>query len=523
MIVTALPSITASLHGETTQGFWISASYVLSSAIFQPLFASLSNIFGHVQILAPSVLLFSLGALTAGLSRGYHQLLAGRIVQGVGAAGIMSLSLIAFTDVVPMKARPSSYALLQGAYAVGLAAGPVVGGVVAEVVSWKGVFLLNLPVCFLALAAVLPLGKGPTAKGGIGQKMKRIDWVGAGLLIASLSSFLIAVSRTGNERSRWFGLQALVPLLAGLGGLVLMWGWERSGVVQEPILRPATWYWQTGRIAYLCAIVQGFLLYTQLHYIPLYFLAIPGSSPTSSGMHLLPLLFALLAASVAASNAIMRTNRYQRILAAGLALVTLTCGIATQLDLTGNTTSAGLRDGLLLLNGVGHGCILNSLNLTPLANAHSSTEQAGGDGLAHAAAAYSFLRALGTCLAICICGPVFETLLLHRLTQFQLPAPIAQHSIEFAIQLQTLPDSWVSKRQVKISYLYSLRGVFGLLAAGAGIALLEECEYEGGAEGDAGDSKTPRTPDARFDRLPKSPTAEWNWRPQGPVEERPRS
>lgn len=285
-------------------------------------------------------------------------------------------------------------------------------------------------------------------------------------------------------------------------------------------------------------------LYTQLHYIPLYFLAIPGSSPTSSGMHLLPLLFALLAASVAASNAIMRTNRYQRILAAGLALVTLTCGIATQLDLTGNTTSAGLRDGLLLLNGVGHGCILNSLNLTPLANAHSSTEQAGGDGLAHAAAAYSFLRALGTCLAICICGPVFETLLLHRLTQFQLPAPIAQHSIEFAIQLQTLPDSWVSKRQVKISYLYSLRGVFGLLAAGAGIALLvclalmhrtldeavtptrshrRSASMRVALRGDAGDSKTPRTPDARFDRLPKSPTAEWNWRPQGPVEERPRS
>lgn len=219
---------------------------------------SLSEIFGRQYLLFGSVVIFTIGTVLCCTAQNIAVMLAGRSIQGVGGGGVIILSLVIFTDIIPLRFRPKYLGTIQGAWAVGTCTGPVIGGILAKPNTWRWVFYLMFPMCGTSLV-LIPLfirlkGRSATLQG----MLTRIDWIGGFLFISSTTSFLIGLSWGGSQFS-WSSFSTLVPLILGALGVALTLLWERYRAV-EPFLRHTIFHCRSAIIIYVGTFIQGFLV-----------------------------------------------------------------------------------------------------------------------------------------------------------------------------------------------------------------------------------------------------------------------
>lgn len=100
------------LQIDATQGFWIGTSYLLACGVFMPFIASLSNIFGRPVCLWTCMVFFTVGSIVCSVAHNIATMLVGRCVQGMGGGGVVVLSLVIFTDIVPLRYRPKYYGIV---------------------------------------------------------------------------------------------------------------------------------------------------------------------------------------------------------------------------------------------------------------------------------------------------------------------------------------------------------------------------------------------------------------------------
>ena len=112
VLVCVLPTLAVELHGSATEAFWAGTSYLISHAVWQPFLASLSDIFGRQLLVLTSLLFFAIGSIICATSNGFTQLIAGRVIQGIGGAGIITLAQVIFADMVPLRWRPRYFAIV---------------------------------------------------------------------------------------------------------------------------------------------------------------------------------------------------------------------------------------------------------------------------------------------------------------------------------------------------------------------------------------------------------------------------
>lgn len=121
-------------------------------------------------------------------------MLVGRSIQGIGGGGILTLGEILVTDLVPLAARGAWFGYLGSMWAIGSVTGPMMGGAFAQNVSWRWIFWINLPIIGAGSVAIFFFLKLDKLPGGVVSKMKKFDWAGSVLFIASTVSFLIPVT-----------------------------------------------------------------------------------------------------------------------------------------------------------------------------------------------------------------------------------------------------------------------------------------------------------------------------------------
>jgi MFS family permease len=178
--------------------------------VFQPTFASLSHVFGRKPLLLLALTFFTVGAIFCALAQNFTVMLLGRSIQGVGGGGISALTYVIVTDMVTLKDRGKWFGLISMMWAFGSVCGPIMGGAFAQKVSWvssklrwlatgtdsvqRWIFWINIPFCAIAFVTIPVFLKMQTPKGKLKDKVRRIDWIGSTIFIASMTSFLIPIT-----------------------------------------------------------------------------------------------------------------------------------------------------------------------------------------------------------------------------------------------------------------------------------------------------------------------------------------
>jgi EmrB/QacA subfamily drug resistance transporter len=311
---TALPRIVHDLGGLGHYS-WVVTSYLLASIVTIPLFGRLSDIHGRRALFVVAIAVFSAGSILASAAPSLPVLLAGRVVQGLGAGGLGPLALAVLGDIIAPRERGKWQAVTGTVLAVSAVGGPLVGGWLTDHASWRLAFLATLPLAAAALV-VIWLGFG-----NFGERHRRsIDYPGAVLLTIGSGAALLAVSTGRLDRlpSSPGTLGLLAASIAILGAFV---AWERRA--PDPILPLSLLRRRPTANAAVGLFAVGGAMLGAVTYVPLFVQDVLGRDATSAGAVLIPLTLSWFGASIVAGQIVSRTGRSRPVLLLGAPLAGL--------------------------------------------------------------------------------------------------------------------------------------------------------------------------------------------------------
>lgn len=459
-------TIASDLQATAIEAFWTGTGFLLASTVVQPIFTSLSHIFGRLPLFLTALTFFTLGTILGGVALTVPLLLAARAIQGVGAGAMLTLTYVITTDLVSLRERGKWFGLISLSWAVGSIVGPIIGGSLAQK-NWYWLFWINLPFCGIAYILLpLTLRLRPVT-GSITTKLRAFDWVGAGLFVASLTVFLVPLS-WGGVQFAWESAATLVPLLLGLAGLVvfaLHISFSRRlifrplGITLDPLIRPSLFGSLTANAAYVATVLHGIIVWMLLYYLPLFMEMGKGQSPSEAGVSLISIMATVAPAAVVVGLIIARTGRYRELVWIGWATTILGSGLLTLLRAD---TPTAHWVAIFLVVGLGLGILYSAQSFAIQAAARSAED------LPFAAGLYAFFRNLGQSIGVAVGGVVFQNELRRRVAA---DPRFARHADEWSRDASALvvavhalkPEQKVIKDFIVEAYVDALRSVWVLM------------------------------------------------------------
>ena len=296
-------------------------------------------------MLCIAILIHMSASLVCAFAPSLLVLILGRTLQGIGGAGLSSISVVVLGDVAAPKDRGRYYAYFSITYTTAGALGPALGGFMADHLHWSSIFWLNIPLGLLALwVTSSTLRRLPRH-----ERPHRLDFIGALLIVVASVSFMLALNLAG-ARYAWTSPPILALLAAALGvGALFVWRVSTApeplipiSILTDPVVRWAV-------IANACgwAAIIGLNIF-----LPMYLQTVIGLSPTSAGLSLMVLMMSLNSAAGIGGQILGRVKRYKI-----LPIVTLVISIAALmiLSLRADSLTPLLFEVLLFLIGAGFG------------------------------------------------------------------------------------------------------------------------------------------------------------------------
>lgn len=366
----ALPSMRADLGLSTIGLQWVLNAYSIAFAGFMLLGGRAADIFGRKRMFLVGLGLFTAASVAGGLAQEGWQLLAARGVQGLGAAVLAPATLTIVTAAVPPgPARTRAIGTWSAVGAGGGAAGGLVGGVLTDLLSWRWVLLINVPVGALVLVgAAMWLGGTSHAEGRGGGR--RLDLPGAVLVTGGLAAVAYGIVQT--EESGWTAGATLLPLLGGIALLALFVAVEARTVA--PLMPLKLFRSRAVSAANVTMLVCSSASFSMWFFMTVYAQNVLGYTPLEAGLALIPSSLSVVIGSKLAPRLMVRAGT--RNIAVIGALVAAT-GFGRQSTMTadGAYLASILGPGILMMAGVG-------LAATPLASLATSGAAPGDAGLA---------------------------------------------------------------------------------------------------------------------------------------------
>jgi len=191
----AIPAIATDLKGTSTiEAFWCGTSFLLTSTVFQPTWASFSHIIGRKVVLLAALFIFTLGTLICSIAKKIAILLAGRCIQGIGGGGLVALTYVIVSDMVTLRERGKWFAMITLQWAIGSLIGPVIGGAFSEKTDWRWIFWFNIPFCVIAAIGIPVCLRLNHKEGSAWERLKSFDWFGSLIFVAAATSSLIPLT-----------------------------------------------------------------------------------------------------------------------------------------------------------------------------------------------------------------------------------------------------------------------------------------------------------------------------------------
>jgi EmrB/QacA subfamily drug resistance transporter len=387
IVSTALPTIVGDFHRSNLLS-WVITAYLLASTASTPLWGKVGDLYGRKRVFQLAIVVFLVASALCGASQNMFELIAFRGLQGVGGGGLLSLAFAIIGDVIPPRERGRYQGYFGAVFGVSSVVGPLAGGFAVDSLSWRYIFYVNLPLGIVALIVTNRVLRLPARK-----RAAKIDWQGALLLVAGVSSVLLA-TQLGGTNYPW-GSWQVIGLFA-LGAVIIAGFAVREAKAPEPILPLDLFRIQIFTVANIIAFVSGIAMFGALAFLPQYLQLVHGVSATESGLLLLPLLVGLLAMSISSGLYISRTGRYRWFPLAGTIGVTIGLVLLTRL---GAHTSLLIVSLYILIFGLGLGLFMQVLTLV-VQNAVPMKQMGVGTS------AVTFFRSMGGAIGASALGAV---------------------------------------------------------------------------------------------------------------------
>jgi len=352
IVATALPRIMAELGGIATSA-WIVTAYVLASTATMPLYGKLSDQYGRRPMICLAIMTFLVGSLLCGMSTSLGGLVFSRVVQGLGAGGFVPLSQSVIADLIPPKQRGRRQGGIAAVFAATSVAGPILGGLITEALSWHWIFYVNLPLGSVALYVLTTrLESGPPAGA------QKIDYTGALLMTSAVTAFLLALSMGG---STWPWRSAQVVGLLAAGAALLAVLAIQSRRVPAPILPPSLFRNTVFNIASAVMALTFMGLFGATIFLPMFSQMVSGDGTMRSGLLMVPLMLGAVIAAVLSGRILTRTGRYKPAQMTGLAMAVLAFALLAWAVATAR--SDWLIEPVVFMLGIGLGLVMPNMTV----------------------------------------------------------------------------------------------------------------------------------------------------------------
>ncbi|GJN66154.1 hypothetical protein PLIIFM63780_003622 [Purpureocillium lilacinum] len=352
IIATAIPRITDEFHSLNDVG-WYGSAYMLTGSSFQLFFGKFYTFWSIKWVFLSVIGLFEGGSLICALAPNSMTLIIGRAVAGVGSAGIFAGALTILAYTVPLEKRPLYSGLIGSMWGISSVAGPLLGGVFTDRLSWRWCFYINLPVGAVSVAVISVFFHDPQRKKEP-RTWKQILWqldpIGTICFMPAIICLLLALHWGGHtyawDNSRVTSLLMLCVVLV-LVFLYVQYKMQENATVPPRIIKKRT-VWSSAIFEFF--IGACFLL--SMYFLPIWFQAVKGASAVSSGVMNIPMLLSVVLFTVGSGIIVTSWGYYTPFIIGAAILMPIGYGLMSTLN---KESSAAAWIGFQIIAGAGVG------------------------------------------------------------------------------------------------------------------------------------------------------------------------
>ncbi|KAJ7043819.1 DHA14-like major facilitator [Mycena alexandri] len=362
ILATAIPKITDEFNSLDDVG-WYGSAYLLTTAAFQLLFGRFYSVLSMKWVFVTAISIFELGSLICGVAPNSTALIVGRAVAGLGSAGIFSGALIIVANTVPLAKRPMYTGLIGAMYGIASVAGPLLGGVFTDKVTWRWRVFFCLPPILLTCPLAPSLCSllcffftAPTTHRqskelmSLGDRIQQFDPWGTIIFVPSIICLLLALQWGGSKYpwsdGRIIALFVLFGVFISIFVGIQIWKQEMATLPPRILKQRSIAF---GAFFALCLGSSFFIL---VYFLPIWFQAIKGVSAVKSGIDNIPMILSLVIASLIAGGVISAVGYYTQFMILG----SIFMGVGAGLISTFNTSTKHTHwIGFQIIYGLGVG------------------------------------------------------------------------------------------------------------------------------------------------------------------------
>lgn len=389
---TSLPVIVADLAGNQASYTWIVTVYLLTTAVGTPVWGKLADLVDPKALFQLSMVVFILATTLAGLSSSPEMLITLRAVQGIGGGGLAALGQVILADLISPRDRGRFLGLFSMVTAVAIIGGPLLGGVITDLVGWRWNFVVSIPfavAAFVLIQGSLTLSPRP-------PRAVRVDVAGILLLTTAVTLVLVWSAEAG-QSIEWAGPESALLLSGAVVAGVAFVLVERR--VPEPLIPIALFRDPTFALTVTGSLATGIGLFGTVVFLSQYLQFSRGATPAEAGVLTMPMMLGLLLASTVAGMVTTRTGRWKGVLVAGAAAIVVGGVLLASID---RETSVAVLIASMAILGAGVG-ITMQIHVIIVQNAAPAAD------IGAASAGVAFFRSLGGAIGVAVMGGVVAT------------------------------------------------------------------------------------------------------------------
>lgn len=412
VVSTSLPLIIGDLKGNQSAFTWVITATLLATTVSTPIWGKLADLFNRKLLLQSALGIFVLSSAIAGFSQDTSMLITMRVFQGLGAGGLAALSQIVMADIISPRERGKYAGLFGAVMALATVGGPLLGGVITDVLNWRWNFFVALPIAIVAiilLQRTLHLPKLPYRK-------VKIDYWGIMLISGGISLLLVWITLAGSQ-FEWASIETYLMV----GGAILMLAiavWVELKT-DEPLIPLTLFKSRTFTLSVVASVSVGVAMFGTAVFLSQYMQLARGATATESGLLTIPMMGGLLISSTVVGALISRRGKWKGYMVFGSVLLILGAVLLSMLHYDTNLTFVGVS---MFILGAGVGMIMQNLVLI----VQNTTEVAN---IGVATSAVTFFRSLGGTIGVSVMGTILGSVVADLIKDGIAKLPPAQQAI----------------------------------------------------------------------------------------------